>query len=80
MSLSREGGHSVDRIIHAGDYSGMEIEGVGVSCIKDMDIDVREDFFALDLIIQKGECCGAKVLNIKDGEFINFLSRVIDPW
>jgi L-aspartate oxidase len=75
LSLSREGGHSVDRIVHSGDYTGREIEEALVSCVRGMDIDLRENCFALDLIVQQGRCYGAKVLNIKDGEAINFLSK-----
>ena len=76
LSLSREGGHSANRIIHSGDYTGKEIERALVSSIKELEVEIRENTFALDLIIHKDRCYGAKVLDILSGAVQYILSKV----
>jgi L-aspartate oxidase len=76
LSLSREGGHSANRIIHSGDYSGHEIERALVSSIRDLEVDIRENSFALDLIVKNNRCYGAKVLDIATGTISYILSKV----
>jgi len=75
LSLSREGGHSANRIIHYGDYTGREIERALVSSIKDLDVDIHENYFALDLVVKNNRCYGAKVLNIITGDVSYILSK-----
>jgi L-aspartate oxidase len=76
LSLSREGGHSANRIIHSGDYTGNEIERALVSSIKELEVEIRENTFALDLIIHKDHCYGAKVLDLLSGTIQYILSKV----
>jgi L-aspartate oxidase len=75
LSLSREGGHSANRIIHYGDYTGREIERALVSSIKDLGIEIHENYFALDLLVKNNRCYGAKVLNIITGEISYIFSK-----
>ncbi len=53
LHLGREGGHSKNRIVHAKDLTGREIERALVSqCIKHPNITILEDHVAIDLITE----------------------------
>ena len=58
FALSREGGHSRNRIVHAKDYTGWEIERVLLEEAKRAGVVISENKVTLDLIIQSGECIG----------------------
>ena len=74
LDLTREGGHSHRRVIHAGDFTGREIEGALVSAVKaHPNIVVFENHIAVDLVTtgkllpgrsSSNECIGAYVLDI----------------
>ena len=74
--LTREGGHSARRILHAGDITGERCEAAMVRAVKrHPEIDVREGTFVIDLIITRrlgirgdNRCIGAYVLDRKTGE------------
>jgi len=54
LKLTKEGGHSHNRIAYVGDYTGKEIENILVKRIKEHpNIKILENSFALDLIIHK---------------------------
>jgi L-aspartate oxidase len=64
LSLSREGGHSVHRVVHAnGDATGAEIQrALGVELRRTPNVTVRTDAFVRDLVMHEGKCIGAIVL------------------
>ncbi len=63
LKLTKEGGHSQNRIAYVGDYTGKEIESILVKRIKEHpNIKILENTFALDLIIHKKECYGAYII------------------
>ena len=74
--LTREGGHSARRILHAGDITGEKCEAAMVRRVRrEKGIDVREQTVVIDLIMSrriglKGEnrCLGAYVLDRPTGE------------
>jgi len=74
--LTREGGHSARRILHAGDITGEKCEAAMIRSVRRVkEIDVREQTIVIDLIMTrrigvKGEnrCIGAYVLDKKSGE------------
>ena len=76
FDLTREGGHSARRILHAGDITGRECEAAMVATLKSRgDIDVRERAMVIDLIITKrigipgpARCVGAYVLDVATNE------------
>lgn len=80
--LTKEGGHSQRRILHAKDMTGQEIERALVEAISSHpNISVYEDHIAIDLITEKkvtgrqtGEdrCLGAYVLDIQQNRVITF--------
>jgi L-aspartate oxidase len=68
LLLAREGGHSLARVVHAGgDATGAEIERALVAAVGDADIEVREGWFAIELLIERGRAGGVLALR-PDGE------------
>jgi L-aspartate oxidase len=60
LALTREGGHSVPRIVHAGgDATGAEIERALVSAVHATASDVHERWFVVDLLVEGGRAAGA---------------------
>lgn len=53
LALGREGGHNVRRIVHAGDFTGQEIEGALIRrALAHRRIQLVEDQLAVDLILE----------------------------
>lgn len=62
LSLTREGAHSVNRIIHSGDTTGKEVcDKLIAVAQKKENISIYERFFAVDLIVESDKCCGVIV-------------------
>lgn len=89
LHLGREGGHSSNRIVHATDATGREVERSLLQRVLDHpDIELYEHHFALELITQHHlghhvsrvtpdiECYGAYVLDEHGDRIVTFLSRV----
>ncbi len=84
--LTREGGHSKRRILHADDATGREIERALVAAAKEnANIDIYEHHIGVDLItaakvmrkrLATNRCCGAHVLDIKSGEVKTFAAKI----
>lgn len=90
LDLGREGGHSKNRIVHAQDMTGQEIERVLVSHLQHHDnITLFENHIAIDLItlstsMKRGLittahddcCCGAYVLDKTTGRVLSFSANI----
>jgi L-aspartate oxidase len=84
--LTREGGHSARRILHAEDITGREIERALVEAVlQHPNVQVYEHHIAIDLIttaklekkpLAGNRCLGAYALDINDGRVITFASRI----
>jgi L-aspartate oxidase len=90
FDLGREGGHSVNRIVHARDMTGKEIELALLSSVAaNPNIRMFENHVAIDLItahqaldrirvMSRGtQCWGAYALNSEAGRVDLFLARVV---
>ncbi|MCP4349182.1 MAG: L-aspartate oxidase [Desulfobacterales bacterium] len=91
LDLGREGGHSHNRIVHAQDMTGREVERVLVSQIKSNEqITLFENHLAIDLItcstrMKRGivtttyedYCCGAYVLDTEKRQVRTFCAKII---
>lgn len=64
LSLTREGGHRVNRIVHAGgDATGAEVQRALISALTMSNVDVRSEAFVIDLLrtADGSRCVGVKV-------------------
>jgi len=86
LDLGREGGHRMDRIVHAHDRTGKEIEETLLNVVlKNPNIEVLEYFTCVDLItphhLGKKKvplvCYGAYVLDEKNGEIHPIISKKV---
>ncbi len=89
FDLGREGGHSRNRILHAMDMTGAEVERVLVELVRQNErISLFEDHIAIDLIIESNRmkrgqvittheehCCGAYVYDRVDRSVKAFAAR-----
>jgi L-aspartate oxidase len=75
--LTREGGHSYRRILHAADATGAEIETNLVEQIKNTSIDIFTEHTAINLIKQDGRCTGAYVLNNIQNKVKTFQAKFV---
>jgi L-aspartate oxidase len=87
--LGREGGHSKNRVVHARDFTGREIEDALLKAVKSKkNIHLYENHIAIDLITEKDlknsnrkkeknlKCFGANILDIDKNRIEIFLSKV----
>ncbi len=90
LDLSREGGHSRNRIVHAKDLTGREIEQALVSSlVAQPNISVFEDHVAVDLITEhqavgtkvidrlNTHCWGVYALNSHENRVDKFLAKTV---
>jgi L-aspartate oxidase len=57
--LSREGGHTTARVVHAGGAAtGAEVERALVAAARAEAVEIREHCLALELIVERGRCAG----------------------
>lgn len=88
LHLGMEGGHSENRIVHAADTTGREVERALLSAVRDHEnIQIFEYHFAIELITQHHlgqyvnrlrtdtQCYGAYVLDEISGKVKTFLAR-----
>jgi L-aspartate oxidase len=84
--LTREGGHSQRRILHADDVTGREIERALVAAARENDqIEIFEYHIGIDLIteaklmrkrLKPNRCLGAHVLDINGGVVKTFTAKI----
>lgn len=76
LNLGREGGHSHHRIIHAADITGSVIQAALVTKVKSQpNTHTFEYFLAIELVIEKSQCCGVIALDLKTNERVFFQSN-----
>ncbi len=81
LDLTREGGHSARRVVHAGDITGREVQrALTAATTANPNIEVREGLFAIDLIDagrHGGErrIVGAYVLDESNGTVLTVLAH-----
>ena len=77
--LGREGGHSHRRIVHAGDFTGREIEAGLVARVRSHPrIRLAEDHMAVELLRAGGDrVVGARVLGRHDGRAFDVHARAV---
>lgn len=74
LDLTREGGHSARRVVHAGDITGYNVqETLTMKAKGHPNIKIIENTVAIDLIVEQNRCMGVSVLTI-DGEIAEILA------
>lgn len=88
LSLGREGGHTVNRIVHHKDVTGLEIERALLAYANALpNIEILPHHYAIDLITQhhlpkeaqadeETSCFGAYVLNSLNNKILAYRSRI----
>eukprot|EP01023_Acetabularia_acetabulum_P038482 TRINITY_DN368_c0_g3_i1.p1 TRINITY_DN368_c0_g3~~TRINITY_DN368_c0_g3_i1.p1 ORF type:complete len:668 (-),score=141.00 TRINITY_DN368_c0_g3_i1:219-2222(-) len=81
LHLTKEGGHSHRRIVHAADMTGKAIQSALVNTVKThANIDVFEHHFAKDLVVDEvagqSHCFGVDVINKDERKLVRFVSPV----
>jgi L-aspartate oxidase len=84
LHLTREGGHSVRRVVHAADATGVALSNTLVNHVRQhASIDVYENHIAVDLItgskqgLKHNRCVGAYILNKNTGHVKRFLAKTV---
>lgn len=79
LALTREGGHSHRRIVHAlGDATGYEVMRAIIAKAKQSpNILLQDDTFTLDLLTHEGRCVGAIVQRTNAGRVLIWAKQVI---
>lgn len=76
--LTREGGHSHRRVLHAADATGRALSEVLTEKVKQADnIEIYIHRVAVDLIVKDGHCQGAYVLNQDSGSVEAFSAKSV---
>ena len=82
--LTREGGHTHRRVVHAADATGRAVEDTLEARVRARgNIPVFEHYTAIDLInaarfdSDQNRCVGAYILDSRDGEVATFLARFV---
>ncbi|HEX2897506.1 MAG TPA: L-aspartate oxidase [candidate division Zixibacteria bacterium] len=82
LDLTREGGHSAKRVVHAGDLTGREIERALLNACRTFksNIEIHRDSIALELLTYESGgqklCAGALVLSEDENKITKFVSPV----
>lgn len=78
FDLSREGGHSRNRIVHIKDETGKEVINRLIHIVRNHpNITIKENHFVLDLIIENNSVIGASVLNTHSHAIENHYADVM---
>src|SRR5688572_23186873 len=79
LALTREGGHSHRRIVHAlGDSTGFEMMRATIAYARTRpNVRIWDDTFTIDLLTHDGVCCGAVVARNGAGKFLIWAKQVI---
>lgn len=75
LDLSREGGHSRRRVVHAGDVTGNEVQRVLIERAEEHpNVELFENITAIDLIVDSGVCLGITALDEERARIIELKS------
>ena len=78
LALTREGAHSKNRIIHAGDTTGKEVCDKLIAEVRTRkNVVIKERVFAVDLLTENNECKGILAYDEDTGTFKLYLSNFV---
>ena len=78
LALTREGAHSKNRIIHAGDATGKEVcDKLIHTLMQRKNVRIEERIWALDLLVEDNICYGIIAYNEKTGEYTAYYAGIV---
>jgi L-aspartate oxidase len=78
LALSREGAHSRNRIIHAGDTTGREVLEKLIIAVKGhSNINIHERCYVIDMLTEDGACKGILAYDEDTGRVKVYLSNIV---
>ncbi|MFC1691405.1 L-aspartate oxidase [Nanoarchaeota archaeon] len=78
LKFTREACHSTNRIVYAGDHTGLEIEKSLIKKARaNKNINLVDNALVTDLVIHKNSCIGAKVLDEIENKSSAIFSKVV---
>ncbi len=78
LSLTREGAHSKNRIIHAGDTTGKEVCDKLISVVETRkNVKIEERTFAIDLLTDTDVCKGVLTYDEDSDQYVYYVSNVV---
>ena len=78
LALTREGAHSKNRIIHAGDATGKEVcDKLIHTLMKRQNVTIDERVWALDLLVKDNTCYGIIAYNEETGEYSAIYAGIV---
>ncbi len=78
LALTREGAHSKNRIIHAGDATGKEVcDKLIHTLMQRSNVTIKERTWALDLLVKDNTCYGVIAYNEKTGGYTAYYAGII---
>jgi len=78
LSLTREGAHSKNRIIHAGDTTGKEVCDKLISSVRTREnVLIKERTFAIDLLTENNACKGILAYDENSAKLKLYMSNII---
>ena len=76
LNFTKEGAHSINRIVHTKDNTGESTAKILIEKVKQKDnINVYEDTYFVDIIEKENECIGA--ILVKENEQINVYAKAV---
>lgn len=76
LNYTKEGAHSINRIVHTKDNTGESTAKILIDKVKQKDnINVYEDTYFIDIIENEGKCIGA--ILVKENEQINVYAKAV---
>ena len=78
LALTREGAHSKNRIIHAGDTTGKEVCDKLIAGVKTKsNVSIKERTFVIDLVTENNVCRGLLAYDDSSGEMVMYASDIV---
>lgn len=76
LQFTREGAHSINRIVHSKDTTGRALTNTLIEQAKNSkNITIYEDTFLADIVVENGKCVGG--IAIKDNVQLNIKSKIV---
>ena len=76
LNFTKEGAHSINRIVHTKDNTGESTAKILIEKVKQKDnINIYEDTYFIDIIEKENECIGA--ILVKENEQINVYAKTV---